>query len=218
ASGKLVLPKLEAITLALEQQLHERWEPLSEVLDSRVLPLLKDALALGPRTEEARRLCFSHLELHLPSMITSAEAVKEAGHLISRACMAMLEPIIILGAAVLAGLFAAFQAGCELAGGAIVAAGGFIAVWSLFSGWNIRRVFAQQYKQSLTYRIDKAVRLLKEEVRGFGASLLDDLGKRLGEVNAKTEEARLKLEPALVEAGRLKMEFADQARALGGKV
>ncbi|MFQ3578144.1 MAG: GTPase, partial [Verrucomicrobiia bacterium] len=44
ALRKLVLPKLEAITLALEQQLHERWEPLSEVLDSRVLPLLKDAL------------------------------------------------------------------------------------------------------------------------------------------------------------------------------
>lgn len=211
ALRKLLTPRLEAVAAGLEEQIHNGWLAAASSSAPAVGERIRDALKAGPRLDELRQICRTRMDVHLGTAIAGKEMENLAARLISQSCSSLLLPVMILSAAVTAGLASAFQVGCELAGGAVVGLGVLGAVWAAVSGFNIRKILAKQYRQTLAFRTQHAIRLMQEEVRSFGTSLLDEIGRRVSEAAADFAASRKFLEPAIAEAARRANTLAQSA-------
>ncbi len=213
ALGKLLTPRLEAIAVGLKEQIETDWLANASTSLPALGERIREALQAGPRLDELGQICRTKMALHLGATIAGQAMEEFTARLISQSCSSLLLPVVILFSTLAAGLASAFQIGCELAGGALICLGLLGALWAGFSGMNIRKIFAKQYRQMLVFRTQHAVRLMQEEVRSFGTTLLDEIGRRVSEAADDLAASRKFLEPVIAEAANL-ASLSSQTRAV----
>ncbi len=209
ALRKLLLPKLEALALSVEEQIHSSWRQISTESTSPLARGLDAVLGSGPRLSEARQVCVNRIDVALGATVSGRPAIASAGSLISHACGGQLLSLSILLFSTIGGLLGAFQGGCEIAGGSVVGSGALLAAFAFFGAYRARTTLSNTYRQLLAEKVELASRQLLDQIRQFGGGLLDDLGKRVAEGTNTLADSRRNLQAAIQPLADLRRNLAE---------
>jgi hypothetical protein len=186
-----------------EAHLSESWQSLFERLKPRFIKDLKGPMAAFPHLKEAHGALLSRLDMHLHDTLVNEDVVQHVRGMLGQAASINFQPIVIVLASVLAGALAAFQSGCEIAGGMIFCVGILAAGWSVIAGIGFRRLLRSQYRQLCESQVRELVVRVRGELEGFAESILDEIGKKLRAMNEMGYSTRTSQEPIVEKTFRI---------------
>ncbi len=186
-----------------EKHLADSWQSLLGRLRPQFIKDLRGPLSAFPHLKEAHGALLTRVGLHAQETLLSDDVVQQARGMLGQAAAINLQPVVILFASILAGAVAAFQSGCEFAGGMIFTVGILAAVWSVIAGIGFRRLVRRQYRQMCDSQVRELHVRVREELEGFAESILDETGKKLRTINEMSYSRRTAQEPLVEKAFRI---------------
>ncbi len=198
-----LVPQMDDAAARFEMHLEESWQALFSRLQPRFIEELKGSATAFPHLREAHGALSTRVELDLRNMFAGEDVPPQVRDMLGQAAAMNLQPFAIILASVLAAALAAFQGGCEIAGGMIFAVGLVATGWSIFAGANLRKLLRSHYRQLCEFKLQELLVRLRERLEGFAEEILEEIGRKLKSINETAYAARSLQEPLVEKAMRV---------------